>query len=90
MWVDFLTEKDEALKPFLKCCKEMQTLFHLPIVLVRSDHGREFDQLGFDSFHGKYEITHNFSTRRTPQQNGVVERKNRILEEMVRFKLIEN
>ena len=33
-------------------------------------------------------ISHNFSTPRTPQQNGVVERKNRTLEEMARTMLI--
>ena len=49
----------------------MQTLLNLPIILVRSDHGREFDQLGFDSFCVKYGITHKFSALMTPQQNGV-------------------
>ena len=33
-------------------------------------------------------ISHNFSAPRTPQQNGVVERKNRTLEEMARTMLI--
>ena len=32
-------------------------------------------------------INHNFSAPRTPQQNGVVERKNRVLTEMTRSKL---
>jgi hypothetical protein len=35
-------------------------------------------------------ITHNFVAPRTLQQNGVVERKNRTLEEMARTMLIEN
>ena len=30
-------------------------------------------------------ISHNFSAQRTPQQNGVVERKNRTLEELTRI-----
>src|SRR5687768_11835327 len=89
-WVDFLKDKSEALKPFSRRCKEMQTQLNLLIVSIRSDHGREFDQLGFDSFCEKYGITHNFSAPRTPQQNGVVERKNRTLEEMARTMLIEN
>ena len=33
-------------------------------------------------------LSHNFSAPRTPQQNGVVERKNRTLEEMARTMLI--
>ena len=63
---------------------------NLPIVLVRSDNGRECDQLGFQSFCEKYGISHNFSTPGTPQQNSVVDWKNRTLEEMARTMLIEN
>ena len=63
---------------------------NLPIVSIRSDHGREFDQLKFDLFCAKYGVAHNFSTPRTPQQNGVVERKNRTLEDMSRTMLLEN
>ncbi|GJZ79569.1 retrovirus-related pol polyprotein from transposon TNT 1-94 [Tanacetum coccineum] len=44
---------------------------------MRTDHGWEFDN---DS-NG---ISHNFSAPRTPQSNGVVERKNRTLQEMSR------
>ena len=68
----------------------MQTQLNLLIVSVRSDHGREIGQLGFDSFCEKYTITHNFPAPRTTQQNGVVESKNRTLEEMARTMLIEN
>ena len=68
----------------------MQTQLNLSIVSIRSDHGREFDQLGFNSFCEKYGITFNFLAPRTPQQNGVVERKNRTLEETARTMLIEN
>ena len=71
------------MKPFSKCCKEKKTLLNLPIVSVRSDHEREFDQLGFESFYEKYVITHNVSTPRTPQQNGVVEKKNCTLEKFL-------
>ena len=35
-------------------------------------------------------ILHNFSAPRTPQQNGVVERKNRSLEELARTMLSES
>jgi transposase InsO family protein len=89
-WVAFLKEKSEALFEFSKLCKELQTLRNEPIVSIRSDHGREFDQLQFDLFCAKYGISHNFSAPRTPQQNGVVERKNRTLEDMARTMLLEN
>jgi len=38
----------------------------------------------------KHGIIHEFSSPRTPQQNGVVERKNRSLQEMARTMLHEN
>ncbi|XP_075109035.1 putative mitochondrial protein AtMg00710 [Nicotiana tabacum] len=44
----------------------------------------------FDEFYNENCITHNFSTPRTPQQNGVVERKNRTLEEIARTMLIDS
>ena len=88
-WTFFLKEKSEALQNFIDLCKELQTLKNLPIVSVRSDHGKEFENLKFDLFCSKYGISHNFSAPRTPQQNGVVERKNRTLEDMSRTMLLE-
>ena len=51
---------------------------------MRSDHGGEFENKEFEMFCDEYGIEHNFSAPRTPQQNGVVERKNRSLEEIAR------
>ncbi|GJS67007.1 retrovirus-related pol polyprotein from transposon TNT 1-94 [Tanacetum coccineum] len=51
----------------------------------RTDHSREFDnEVQFGEFCNANGITHNFSAPRTPQSNGVVERKNRTLQEMSR------
>ncbi|GJT67389.1 retrovirus-related pol polyprotein from transposon TNT 1-94 [Tanacetum coccineum] len=56
----------------------------------RTDHGREFDnEVKFGEFCNANGITHNFSAPRTPQSNGVVERKNRTLQEMSRTMLNE-
>jgi len=57
---------------------------------IRSDHGREFQNEKFSKFYEKMGILHNFSAPRTPQQNGVVERKNRSLEELTRTMLSES
>jgi len=51
---------------------------------IRSDHGGEFPNEKFISFYSKLGIYHNFSAPRTPQHNGVVERKNTSLEELAR------
>ena len=41
-------------------------------------------------FCNEHGYDHNFFAPRTPQQNGVVERKNRTLKEMARIMLCEN
>ncbi|GKC92773.1 retrovirus-related pol polyprotein from transposon TNT 1-94 [Tanacetum coccineum] len=60
------------------------------IIAIRTDHGREFDnEVQFGAYCDAQGITHNFSAPRTPQSNGVVERKNRTLQEMSRTMLNE-
>ncbi|MBN8124747.1 transposase family protein, partial [Vibrio vulnificus] len=54
-----------------------------------TDHGGEFECEPFEKLCDKYGVEHNYSSPRTPQQNGVVERKNRSLEEMSRTMLNE-
>ena len=57
---------------------------------IRSDHGGEFQNAKFEKFCEKHGISDSFSTPRTPQQNGVVERKNRSLEKLARTMLNES
>jgi len=60
------------------------------ILKVRSDHGGEFENELFETFCEKHGIVHEFSSPRTPQQNWVVERKKRTLQEMARTMIHEN
>ncbi|GKC73239.1 retrovirus-related pol polyprotein from transposon TNT 1-94, partial [Tanacetum coccineum] len=61
-----------------------------PIISIRTNHGLEFDnEVQFGAFCDANGITHNFSAPRTPQSNGVVERKNQTLQEMSRTMLNE-
>ena len=69
---------------FKKLAKIIQNKKNLYIASIRSDHGGEFENKDFESFCDENGIEHNFSAPRTPQQNGVVERKNRSLEELAR------
>ena len=82
--------KDEALSIFENFCKRVQNEKGYTITSVRSDHGGEFDNDAFEIFCNNNGYDHNFSAPRTPQQNGVVERKNRTLQEMARTILNEN
>ena len=89
-WVLFLAHKDETFSIFLKFFKKVTNEKNTTIVSLRSDHGTEFENHLFESFCTENGINHNFSAPRTPQQNGVVERKNRTLEDMARTMLCES
>ncbi|GJS55754.1 retrovirus-related pol polyprotein from transposon TNT 1-94 [Tanacetum coccineum] len=89
-WTRFLKDKTEAFDQFEIFSKKIQNQLGCIIVSIRTDHGREFDnEVQFGEFCNANGITHNFSAPRTPQSNGVVERKNRTLQEMSRTMLNE-
>lgn len=88
-WTRFLVTKDQAFKAFVNLGRKLQIQQNSKIAAIRTDHGGEFDNQIFKEFCEEKGITHNFSAPRTPQANGVVERKNRILEEMTRSMLNE-
>ena len=67
----------------------MSTEFGLPIKKLRSDNGTEFKNTLVEEFLDEEGIKHEFSTSYTPQQNGIVERKKRILIDMARTMLDE-
>ena len=83
-WVFFLQEKSqtqETLKGFLR---RAQNEFRLRIKKIRRDNGTEFKNSQIEGFLEEEGIKHEFSSPYTPQQNGVVERKNRTLLDMAR------
>jgi len=88
-WVKFLRTKDDAYDVFSNFCTQIQSEKELKILKVRSDHGGEFENKQFETFCEKSGIVHEFSSPRTPQQNEVVERKNRSLQEMARTMIHE-
>ncbi|GKV40372.1 hypothetical protein SLEP1_g48027 [Rubroshorea leprosula] len=89
-WTAFLAHKKDTFSEFTKFCKKVQNEKGFTITCIRSDHGGEFENDKMKEFCNSNGIEHNFSSPRTPQQNGVVERKNRTLQEMGRTMLCEN
>ncbi|KAK0597388.1 hypothetical protein LWI29_024823 [Acer saccharum] len=92
-WTYFLREKSETFDKFKMLCTKLQNEMNSnirSIKRIRSDHGREFENATFETFCNGLGISHEFSAPRTPQQNGVVERKNRVLQEMARVMLLSN
>ena len=61
----------------------------MSIVYIRTDHGKEFQNSKFVNFCETSGITHNFSPPYTLQSNGIVERKNRKLQEIANTLLNE-
>ncbi|GKF24716.1 putative ribonuclease H-like domain-containing protein, partial [Tanacetum coccineum] len=59
------------------------------VITVRTDRGTEFLNKTLHAYFKKEGIAHQTSTPRTPEQNGVVERRNRTLVEAARTMLSE-
>jgi hypothetical protein len=74
------------MKRFLR---QAQNEFGLRIKKIRSDNGTEFKNSQIERFLEEEGIKHDFSSPYTPQQNGVVETKNRTLWDMARTMLDE-
>ena len=71
-----------------RLCMRLQNEKGVPMVKIRSDHGKEFENAKFEAFCNEHGIKKEFSAPKTPQQNGVVERKNRVIQEMTRVMLL--
>src|SRR5436189_4841333 len=89
-WVIFLKHKNVEYHEFTVFCKRVQNQKSTTIITIRSDHGGEFENELFKTFCEENGITHNFSFPRASPQNGVVERKNRTLQETARTMLIDS
>ncbi|KAJ9539173.1 hypothetical protein OSB04_031906 [Centaurea solstitialis] len=86
-WLEFLRMKSEAPELIIKFIKRIQVLLQLPLRKIRSDNDTEFKNATLEAYLTSVGISHNFSGAYTPQQNGVVERRNRTLVEVARTML---
>ncbi|GJW44642.1 ribonuclease H-like domain-containing protein [Tanacetum coccineum] len=82
-----LDETSEILKNFIK---EVENLVDKKVKIIRSDNGTEFKNKVMDEFCREKGIKREYSVARTPQQNGVAERKNRTLIEAARTMLADS
>lgn len=88
-WVYFLSEKSAALEIFKKFKAMVEKETEDSICCLRTDRGGEFISLEFDRFCSSNGIKRQLTASYTPQQNGVAERKNRTIMNMVRSMLSE-
>ncbi|GJX23370.1 retrovirus-related pol polyprotein from transposon TNT 1-94 [Tanacetum coccineum] len=87
-WVKFLRSKDEAPDFIIKFLKMIQVRLKVPVRRIRTDNGTEFVNQTLREYYEKVSISHETSVARSPQQNSVVERRNRTLIEAARTMLI--
>jgi len=86
-WVNFIREKLDTFESFKELCTQLQREKDIGIVRIRSDHGTKFENSKFHEYYTGECIKHEFSSPITPQQNGVVGRKNITLQESARVML---
>jgi transposase InsO family protein len=86
-WVFFLHDKADVGDIFKRFVTRAENEFENKLKKVRSDNGSEFKNSRIENFCDEKGIKHEFSTTYTPEQNGLVERKNRTLIDMARSML---
>jgi transposase InsO family protein len=88
--VCFLKNKSESFENF-KIYKEMVENYMDSIIkCLKSNNGGEFTSKEFMDYCNIHGIKRQFSVARTPQHNGVVERKNRTVHEMAQTMLMDS
>ncbi|GJV64500.1 putative ribonuclease H-like domain-containing protein [Tanacetum coccineum] len=83
-WVKFLRSKDETPEFVINFHKQIQVGLNKTVRYIRTDNGTEFVNQVMSKYYEGVGIFHQKSVLRTPQQNGVVERRNRTLVEAAR------
>ncbi|RVW31698.1 Retrovirus-related Pol polyprotein from transposon TNT 1-94 [Vitis vinifera] len=87
-WLCLMKTKDEVNLLFQNFHKVIETQYNAKVRVLRSDNGGEYQSSDLQKYLEGHGIIHQTTCSNTPQQNGVVERKNRHLLEVVRASLI--
>nr|GFA73517.1 hypothetical protein [Tanacetum cinerariifolium] len=86
-WTHFLRSKDETPEVFIDFLRLVQRGLHAQVRIVQTDKGTKFLNKTHHAYFASEGINHQTSVARTPEQNGVVERRNRTLVEAARTML---
>nr|GFC87637.1 hypothetical protein [Tanacetum cinerariifolium] len=86
-WVHFVRSKDEAPEVIIKFLKRITVLLQSPVIIIRTDNDTEFNNQVLKEYFDTVGISHQISSVRTSQQNGVVERRTQTLVEAARTML---
>ncbi|GJZ96503.1 retrovirus-related pol polyprotein from transposon TNT 1-94, partial [Tanacetum coccineum] len=88
IWVKFFRSKDETPEFVINFLKQIQVGLNKTVRYIQTDNGTEFVNQVMSKYYEGVGIFNQKSVPRTPQQNGVVERRNRTLVEATRTMLI--
>ena len=86
----FLQEKSEAFLAFKSYKALVEKEVSSPIKIIHTDRGGEYNSHEFASFYETHGIKRQLTTAYTPQHNGVCERNNRTILNMVQSLLIRS
>ncbi|KAI3745946.1 hypothetical protein L6452_08358 [Arctium lappa] len=89
-WVYFLRTKDETSGLIKSFILRIENQTNQKVKVIRSNNGTEFKNLDLNTFCEEKGIERQYSAPRTPQQNGVAERRNRTLIEAARSLLADS
>ena len=88
-YVYLLQSKDEAIEMFKHYKIEVENQLSKKIKAIRSDRGGEYES-PFEEFCLEHGIIHQTTAPYSPQSNGIAERKNRTLKEMMNAMLLSS
>nr|GFA06778.1 hypothetical protein [Tanacetum cinerariifolium] len=83
-WTHFLTSKDETPEVLIDFLRLVQRGLQAQLRIVRTDKGTEFLNRTLHAYFAAEGILHQTLVARTPEQNGVIKRRNRTLFEAAR------
>nr|GEY98962.1 hypothetical protein [Tanacetum cinerariifolium] len=83
-WVKFLRSKDEAPDFIIKFLKMIQVWLKVPVRHIQTNNETEFVNQTLREYYEEVGISHETSVAYSPQQNGVIERRNHTLIEAAR------
>nr|GEX47424.1 hypothetical protein [Tanacetum cinerariifolium] len=86
-WTHFLRSEDESPEVLIDFLRLVQRKLQAQVRVVQTDKGTEFLNQNLHAYFAAEGILHQTSVTRTPEQNGVVERRNRTLVEAARTML---
>ncbi|GJW94504.1 zinc finger, CCHC-type containing protein [Tanacetum coccineum] len=78
-WVNFLKSKDQAFDTFKEYKKSIENELRTTLKMLRTDRGGEFTSNEFTQYCKENGIARQLTAPYSPQQNGVVERRNRTI-----------